>query len=195
MRLKVERILESLLIVGLLMPAGMLLGAEIHQPPAVTSSNAKWYDVEQASNLFSRMQTLATHVKSHLAAIEYQEFQIPWQLQAVSLNKGRREINRISNDLQRLDAKKNGLEPWQRSLMRKVAPNVHEMAYQMDAAINRLNAHKDDTALAATVYPQNINRVYTNAGQMASTITTVTHYARAEENMAALDQAKANERS
>jgi len=193
MHLKVTRIIESFLIVGLLMPAGLILGQTNQEPLAVHSSNANWYDVEQATNTFQRMRKLAVKVRSEVAYLHYQEYQIPWQLQAVSLNEGRNYINRINSQIHKLVATKEDLEPWQASLVNKVAPNAHEMAYQMEAAINRLNAHKNRTALAAEPeYAKNIGAIYTNANQLAGTIKTVTRYANVEEKVAAMEQTTAN---
>jgi hypothetical protein len=188
MRRNVIRTMESALLVALLMPAGMLLATERYQPPAVMSSTANWYDVEQASNLLNEMQAQALHVTKNVAPLQVQEIELDWQAQEAMLESAKHHINLVGNDLVRLDQMRSKLEPWQQSLINKITPAVHEMVYQTDAAINGLNAHQSRTYLALTQYPAYINQIYKNANQMANTIGTVKQYAHAEEKMAELSK-------
>lgn len=179
---------EILLLVGLLMPAGMLLASETHEAPAVTSSTANWYHARQASSLFNQMNTLALKVRREVGRLQVQGYQLGWRAQSARLEGAKSDINAIANDLEQLNEMKTKLEPWQRNLLDKVTPNLHEMVYQADAAINRLSAHENRTYLALTQYPQNIDQIYKSANKMANTIGTVTQYARAEQKMAALNK-------
>jgi len=192
MRLNVVRTIESLMLAVLLMPACMLLATDTYRPPAVTSSTANWYDTEQATNLLNQMQPLALKARKEVARLQVQEINLAWQAQSQRLARAKNDINTMADDLARLNRMKDGLEPWQKSLMNKVTPEVHEMVYQMDAALAKLNNHRNRVYLALTQYPQNLNMIYKNANQMAETIGTVTQYAHAEENMAALQQHASN---
>lgn len=188
MRLNLFKTTGLLLLSGLLMPAGVLLARNTYQAPALTSSTANWYDVEQASNLFKHMNNLALKVRHQVARLQVQGYQMDWIAQSARLAVARNDINTIGQDLMRLNGMKTSLEPWQQSLVHKVTPNQHEMVYQADAAIQKLNAHEDRTYLAMTQYPQNINQIYTNANQMSNTIRTVTHSAQAEQRISALNR-------
>jgi len=186
--MNLRRTIESLLLAALLMPAGMLLATETYRPPTVTSSTANWYDTEQATNLFNQVQALALKTRKEVARLQVQEEELAWQVQSQRLMRAKNDINTMADDLARLNRMKDGLEPWQKSLVNKITPEVHEMVYQMDAAVAKLNNHKNRLYLALTEYPQNINMIYKSANQMAGTIDTVTQYAHAEEDMAALHQ-------
>lgn len=188
MRLNFFRTIGLLLVAGLLMPAGMLLASETQGVPAVTSSTTNWYNVEQASNLFKQMNALALKARREVGRLQVQGYEMDWRAQASRLEGAKTDINTIANDLMQLNEMKNKLEPWQKSLLNKVTPNLHEMVYQMDAALGRINAHQNRTYLSMTQYPQNINQIYKNANQMSNTIGTVTQYAQAEQKMAALDK-------
>ena len=177
-----------IIFLGLLMPSGMLLAHAMPQPPAVTSNTANWHDVEQASHLLNRMQDLALNVKREVGRIQVQELQLGWRAQAQRLALTKDDIDTIGSDLLHLDGMRSNLEPWQQSLVKKVTPDVHEMVYQTDAALNTMRADESRVDLAMTQYPQNINLIYKNANEMAGTIGTVTQYAHAEEKMAELDQ-------
>ena len=195
MRRNLVRAIGSMVFVGLLMPAGMLLATATHQLSAVTSNSANWYDTEEASNLFNQMQMGALKVRKDVARLQVQEIQLSWQDQAQRLTRARSAINTIGDDLLRLDHIKDKVEPWQESLINKVTPEVHEMVYQTDDAINTVNAQQNRVTLAMTQYPQNINMIYKNANQMAGTITSVIRSAHAEEKMAALKQDTGGARS
>jgi hypothetical protein len=188
MRLNVVRTIESLLFIGLLMPAGMLFGVQTNQPPAVTSSSANWAYSEEASNLLNEMQGLAQKVTVAISPLQVQEYQLAWRAQVSMLSSARADINKMGEDFVRLDEIKKGLEPWQQTLVDRITPRVHELVYQADAAIAKVSKYQSKTRLAMTEYPQNINMIYKNVNQMAGTIGTVTQYARAEEKMAALEQ-------
>ena len=177
-----------LVLAGLLMPSGMLLARETTPAPAAISSTANWYNVEEASNLFNKMNNLALKVRREVARLQVQGYELGWRAHSARLAQAKSDINALGDDLQQLNAMKARLEPWQQSLINKVTPNVHEMVYQTDAALNTLARHENRVALVLTNYPGYINQIYTNANQMADTIGTVTQYAHAEEKMAALNE-------
>lgn len=186
MRRNLVRTIGTLLLLGLVMSAGMLLAETTNQPPAVTSNSANWYDVEQASRMLNRMQTLSLKVRKEVARIQVQDWQLYWSDQADRLSQAKADINEIGVDLAKLDQMKSRIEPWQQNLLEKVTPQVHEMVYSMDVALKTIKAHHDRYRLMLSEYPQNINIIYKNANQMAGTIGTVTQYAHAEERMAEL---------
>lgn len=177
-----------LLLALLVMPASMLLATETNQLPAVTSSTANWHSVEQASNLFNRMNTLALKVRKEVARLQVQGYQLSWQVDSARLGRAKTDIDALGKDVAQLNGMKSKLDPWQRSLLNKITPNIHEMVYQTDAALQTLDAHENRTVLALSQYPQYINQIYKNANQMAGTIGTVTQYAHAEQKMAALNK-------
>lgn len=188
MRRNLARTIESLVLVLLVMPVGMLLADTMFQSPAATSSRANWYDVEQASNMLRQMKDLSMNARREVARLQVQGRQLAWESQAIRLSQARADIDTIGHDLGQLNQMRDRLEPWQQSLVYKVTPEVHEMVYQMDAALKALNVHEDRAALALSEYPQNIDMIYQNSNRMAGTIGTVTEYAHAEERMAKLRQ-------
>jgi len=134
------------------------------------------------------MNTLALKTRKEVARLQVQEQQLDWRAQAARLARAKADVNKMGNDLIRLNEVKNKLEPWQQSLLNKITRNQHEMVYQLDAAIHKLAVHQNRTYLALSQYPQNINIIYKNANQMTNTISTVTQYANAEQKMAALEK-------
>ncbi len=192
MRLNVARTIETLVVIGLLMPVGMLFGVSTSTLPAVNSSSANWKYSEQATTLLNQMQGLAQKVTKELGPIQVQEYQLDWQEQGSRLSASKADINKMSNDLARLDTMKKGLEPWQKTLVNRVTPHVHELIYQANTAIKQLAKYENKTRLALAEYPENINIMYNNANQMAGDIGTVTQYAHAEQQMAALQHRAVN---
>lgn len=188
MRLNIVKTTGILLLSVLVMPAGMLLANNTYEAPAVTSSAANWHNVEQGSDLFNQMNNLSLKVRKEVARLQVQGYQLSWRDQAARFAVARNDINTMGKDLEQLNGMKTRLEPWQRSLLHKITPNIHEMVYQTEAAIKRLDAHENRTYLAMTQYPQNIDQIYRNANQMTNTIGTVTQYANAEQKMAELNK-------
>lgn len=187
MRLSFFKTTGSLLLAGLIMPAGTLLAQDRYQPPAVTSSTANWYDVEQASDLVNQIQNLALKVRREVARLQVQGDELAWQIHSSRLATAKRDINTIGEKLVQLDQMKSRIEPWQQNLVSKITPRIHALVYQMGAALNTLNTHQDRTVLSLTQYPQNIDVLYKSANRLASTIGTVTQYAHAEEEMGELN--------
>ncbi len=188
MRLNVVRTIEALLLAGLIMPAGMLFAVTTNRQFGIKSNTANWQDTEEATNLLNQMQTLARNARRQVGRLQVQEIELNWEDQSQRLDTAKYDVNKMGADLFQLDQMEKRLEPWQQSLVHKVTPEVHEMAYQMDAAIAKLNKYENKDSLALTEYPQNINMIYKSANRMAGAIGTVSRYVQAEQRMAALDQ-------
>lgn len=176
------------LFIGLLMPVGMLFAKEPAPATGLTSHTSNWYDVDEASTLLNRIQDLALKAKEAVGPIQVDEIDLAWQGQARMLNTAKSRVDRMGDDLLRLDEISSKLEPWQQNLIHRITPRVHEMAYQLDAAIDTLNKYQLSNRLALTQYPQNINDFCKNSSQVQDTIGTVTQYVHAEQKMAALNR-------
>lgn len=168
------------------MPAGMLFAKESAPASSLISRTANWYDVEEASNLLNRMQTRATNTSNALGQNEVAETDLAWQIQALNLDRARSNVNKMGADLQKLDKISSRVQPWQQRLIQKVTPQAHQMANQLDAAIDTMNRYQSKDHLALTQYPQNIAQVCRSANQMSNTIGTVTQNVRPEQKIAAL---------
>lgn len=186
MRTNLMKIVGLSLFMTLLMPMGMLFANESGPENSLTSNTANWYDVEEASNLLGRMQTHAINARNALGQNEVSETDLAWQIQALNLDNARSNVNRMGADLAQLDKIGNKVEPWQLRLIQRVTPQVHQMAHQLDAAIDTLNKYQSKDHLALTRYPQNIKQVCRNANQLSGTIGSVTRSAHTEEKVAAL---------
>lgn len=177
------------LFIGLLMPVGMLLAnVPASQAASPTSNTSSSYDVDEASSLLNRMQDLALKARRAVEPIHVDEIDLVSEDQATMLNTARSSVNRMGDNLLRLDEISSKLEPWQRSLIHKITPQVHEMAYQLEAAINAQNKYRLRNRLALTQYPQNIAAFCKNSGRLVDTIGTTTQYVHAEEKMAELNK-------
>lgn len=183
MRSKVTRIVESLLIVGLFIPSGVLLANQTHEEQSARLSRAEWNDSAQASNLFNQMDTLSYKVRREVERLHVQGQQLDWQYQAQRLAATRLNVNEIGNDLARLDQDRSEIAPWQKTLVNNATLPVHDMAYRMDAAINGLDTHKNRLILLVTKYSRDIKAICKNANQLADTIGRVTQSAPAEHKV------------
>lgn len=181
MGLKYFKTSGIIVLAAFIMPCGVLLAKESNPPAAATSSNANWYDVEQASDLFSRMTVRAREVRQEVGPLQVQGYALDWRDHAARLVRISDHINDMGRDLQSLDQIKGRLEPWQQNLVAKVTPNVHGMVYQTDQALTTLASREDPYTLRLTDYPNNIDQIYRNADRMINTIQSVTKAAHGEQ--------------
>jgi hypothetical protein len=182
-----------MLFAVLIMPAGMLLGTEMNKTYPMTATTANWHDVERASSLFNSMNSLAARVSKEVGILQVEGYQLGWRVHSARLGRAKNAINAMGEDLFELNRMKNRLEPWQRTLINKITPQIHEMVYQTDEALHRVRTDENRADLALSQYPQNIDQIYNSATQMSGTINTVTQYAHAEQKMVALNKVNRTE--
>jgi len=176
------------LFIGLLMPAGMLFAKAPAPVIGVTTNTSRTYDRDEASSLLNRIQDLAIKARETVGPINVDEIDLRWQGQAVELDRAKSSVDRMGDDLLRLDEISSRLEPWQQRLIHKITPQVHEMAYQLDAAITTLNKYQLRDRLALTHYPQYINDFCKSSNRVEDTISTFTQYVQAKQKMAELNK-------
>lgn len=187
MQIKISYLLGILLVALSFAPVTMLY-ADRQNPvslPVMTITNPT--GTHRASTLFNNIENLARRVRRELGPLQIDELQFALPSQASKFNYVRSEINRIGDDLLQLDAMQKKLEPWQKQLLDRLTPHVHELVYQTDAAINQLKVNDGAAALALTQYPQNINVIERQTGQIIRSVGTFNQYQIAKAKLAKLE--------
>ncbi len=170
-----------------IMPASMLFG--VKSPYSSRNDEAaNWVQAERAGHLLRQMRRLAFKTQKAVGPLQVGGMDLGWEGEAQQLTIARYDINAMGTDLLALNRMKNGLQPWQRRVLAKTTPEVHEMVYQMDQANREINANENSTALAMGQFPQNISMIDHQASRMASVIGTFTQYARAKQRLATLER-------
>ncbi|MCL5005293.1 MAG: hypothetical protein M1404_02065 [Acidobacteria bacterium] len=184
MRAKSFRVLGYLLAFALVSPVGLLFAIETPQPMALTSPTANLADTQEATAMINQIRNLSMKVTKEVGPLQVEGEQLPWMIHASILARIRDHVNKMSVDLWKLSQMKKDLDPWQQQLLHRMVPNVHELVYQTEAAIQMLRNQEDTMALSLTNYPDFLNAIYHNANQVAGTVGTFTHYVHAAQKMA-----------
>lgn len=192
MRIRISQLLEMLLVVSLVVPATMLYSVEQNPSSSPAMSVTQWADAHRANALFNNLQDMARKVRKEVAPIQVAETQIFWQAQASKLVRVENDVDTMGNDLMQLDAMKNELQPWQKQLLHRVTPNIHELVYQTDAAIKKLGAKQSALALISTQYPDNITMIADQTNHVIRSVGTFIHYQTAKAKLAGLIHQKAS---
>lgn len=98
-------------------------------------SITNWADTYRASNLSNNMENLARRLRREIGPLQVDEIQFVFAAQASKFGRVKCDVNKMGNDLLQMDTMKKILEPWQRQLLHRATPNVHELVYHTDAAI------------------------------------------------------------
>lgn len=188
MRITIPRKLETLLIVLMLAPAGMLF-ATVQSPTALQEANpAKWASQQHATQLINKIQDLAYSVSKKVGPLQVNEMNTPWPAQATMLDQLKTRVNQMSEDLFQLSAMRKSLAPWQQKLLHLMTPKVHELVYQTRAAIKEMNARQSAMALAMTPYQQNIDIIGRQSVKLQNSVGVFTHYQHAKAKLAQLQR-------
>lgn len=177
MRINILRTLGTLVVAGLMAPAGILFAQGAYQPANNTSTSASWKDTATTSPMktFSKIQDLSQKVRKEVGPLKIRTngTQVTWKFHSARLARVKRQVNQMQNDVNRLSATKESLPSWQQQLLGNVKTNTHELVYQTRAAITTLNAYHNTNALATTRYPQYIDHISQRANSTAIRIGTV----------------------
>lgn len=183
------RTMGTLLLAGLITPAGLLFS----QPSAnavVTNANSTTANLAMARRVnsaspamrvrkqFSTIQNLAQNVRKQVGTLKFgtNGTNVTWKFHAIRLQRVKHAVNKMETNVNRLEARKANLAPWQQQLLANVKENTHELAYQTSAAIKTLNAHHNTVALGTAPYQKNIHKISQNAKDAATTIGNVFQY-------------------
>ncbi|MCL5005295.1 MAG: hypothetical protein M1404_02075 [Acidobacteria bacterium] len=166
MRSKIFQVLGSLLAFALISPVGLLFSIETPRPVALTSPTANLADRQEASAIFNRIQVLALKVRNQVGPLQFQGGHLAWRTQAFILTRIKDHVNKMSKDLWKLSQMRENLDPQQQQLLRRITPDVHELVYQTQAVIQRLNRRHYQRYTMAAMSKANYSVIYHNANQL-----------------------------
>ena len=152
----------------------------VHQCPAEeTVSGMDRVDLQnQADDILQNIQWHAQD--AYYNADQLQSFtrntQISWQTDASNLTQIKYDVNKMSNELCRLDTIRHDLAPWQKAEIRRISPTLQLAADNTQDAILFLNNHQDDLWLGTYVkYANNLDNLTRN---LVNTVNQAVSYAK-----------------
>ena len=156
---------------ALLLTPAVLVGATRECPVGQpTSRSYTWNFRSEADNIFNRMQGEATAVRNATNGLQQDAYEtdLTWQVHAQKLNRVRRDVNSMGEDLCRLQTIRRELSPAQKKMLDRVAPRVRSLAANTEAAIKTLNKNHD--TLYAANYPQRVGQIYQEATSLSKSV-------------------------
>jgi len=127
------------------LPAASAFAAMVRECPTgkPTAASYTWNFRREANNLFSDVQTRALHAEDH--AYRLQSFlldaNMSWQSDVNELIPLRSEVNRMGNDLCRLETIRRVLAPWQQRSVDRIHATIQLLADNTQDAITFENGH------------------------------------------------------
>jgi hypothetical protein len=133
--------------------------------PRVSTSDSNgsecqvWSFDAEAKNLLKDIKFLSGKLKNDASTLESYKWQtqLSWQTHAHQLNLAREHINKIGERLDRLQAIKSEVAPWQQRAIEQIVPVAADVATHTEAAIQHLNENR--RYLFAPAYAEHLTSI------------------------------------
>jgi chromosome segregation ATPase len=131
------------------------------------SSERQLWSVEaEANNLLKEIKSLSGKLKNDANTLESYKWQtlLHWQTHAQQISRVREHINSIGDRLDRLQAIKSELAPWQQRAIEQIVPVAANVAAHTEAAIQHLNQNR--AYLFAPVYAEHLTAIADRSSEL-----------------------------
>jgi len=140
--------------------------------PVVSTSDSKasesqaWSFDAEANDLLKEIKSLSGKLKNDATTLASykRQTQLHWQTHAHQLNLAREQINKIGERLDRLQAIKSEVAPWQQRAIEQIVPIAANVAAHTEAAIQHLNENR--TYLFAPVYANHLTSIADRSAEL-----------------------------
>ncbi|MEZ5356834.1 MAG: hypothetical protein R2762_29705 [Bryobacteraceae bacterium] len=149
----------------------------------VTSESYTWNFKQEASKLLDNVRRDASEVQDHAAKLESFEniAEVHWQSHAEELNGIKAAVNRMSENLCRLETIKPSTSEWQRGAIDTAMKTEHLLASEATAGIGMVNARGGD--LWSPEYGGIVRALYTNSSELQARIGRLQALANAKREV------------
>lgn len=167
-------------------PGGSLLAAGSAGPLCTcVSETADWNFPSEASQLLEEIRSASHRLTDNTANLKsFGRGGMSWQSHAGELMLIKEQINSVGERIQRLQAIRHVVAPWQQEAIDSVRPIALILAARAEAAIRHLN--ENQTYLWSETYQDHLTTLTTRAGQMKKSVTLHLELAETQEKLEAL---------
>jgi hypothetical protein len=141
-----------------------------------------WNFSSEASQLIETIETQSIQVRDDaqfLESLTREPHVVPWQAHADQLAQVRPEVNRMAEEMCRLEAIRTGTQPWQQQAIDQIEPAVTELVNYTEQAIAITN-RQTVANFASPSYTEDVHGMYTTANRIVR--AAADYVARAGEN-------------
>lgn len=165
---------------------GSALGAQPAAPVCTCASDAPDYNfTAEASQLLEEIRADAHRLSRNAANVRsFGPGGVNWQGHAHELTQVREHVNAAGKRIQRLQAIRHVLAPWQQEAVDSVTPMAVTLAARTQAAIRYLNENR--TYLWSETYQDHLKTLSTRADQMKESVGVHLELARTQEKLEVL---------
>lgn len=182
MRLALRRKITYVIGAAVLSPA-LLCASALACGPSTTAPTAEsytWNFRKEGSQLLSQINQQIQMVGTDASDLQVQDAQLDWRTHSNTLNRIKENVNKAGEELCRLEAIQNTLEPWQKEALARIVPNLEVVARNTQNAIEYLQDNRQDLynpnyeEYLSTIYNRS-NRVnlFVNYAQLQNKVNTM----------------------
>jgi len=171
----------------LAMAAAMAVGSLVAAPPAVepcssTIRSEEWNFPAEASRLLKEIQSTAGKLAVETATLEsYPRSGVSRASHASQLTVAKEYVNAVGERLERLQAIRHAVAPWQQRAIDSIVPVAVNLAGHTGAAIEHLN--QNPSHLWAPAYIEHLKTIANRADEMKEAVDLHLDYARTQERL------------
>jgi hypothetical protein len=147
-------------------------------PPAIGSRLTE--PATEASQLLKEIQLISHDLNRDAATLEsYTWNKMNWRSHASQLTQAKEHINAIGDRLERLQAIRHSVTPWQQQAIDSIQRPAMEVAVRTESAIRHLNESRDQ--LLASSYADHLTTIADQSNKLKQSVNVHLDLARTEE--------------
>lgn len=154
--------------------------------PAAVSANSA--TTAESRQLLTEIGQLSAKLKTDAGTLESYKRQptLSWQTHAAQLNQIKEHVNAIGDRLERLQAFRNNVAPWQQRAIDEIVPVAATLAAHTESAIQHLNENRK--LLHTGVYADHVMSMSARSGELKTSVNTYLDYAGTSDELNRLQQ-------
>lgn len=164
---------------------GSLAGAAPSVPAcACASETGDWNFHSEASQLLQEIRSSAYRLSHKAENLRTFPAGVSWETHANELMLAREQVNAVGERVQRLQAIRHALLPWQQEAVDSVMPMAKVVASRTEAAIRHLNDNRNH--LWSETYQDHLKTLASQAGRMKQSVGVHLELAETQDKLEAL---------
>jgi hypothetical protein len=180
--MRLSKCLSYLLTAALIVPAGLWASQQPCQTSAPTALSKTWNFPKETTELLNsvRVKAYAVQRDSEGLARLSRYNQLDWAIYSDHLARIRNDVNKMGEDLCRLQVVRRAALPWQRHEIDRITPTLKALAARTQAAIELLSSHEQ--TFWATNFPTDLADIRADATQIHKSVANEVEYAKVQSS-------------
>jgi hypothetical protein len=180
--MRLSNCVSYVLAAALIVPAGLWASQQPCQASAPTALSKTWNFPKEATDLLNsvRFRADAAQRDSEGLARLSRYDQLDWEIYSNHLARIRNDVNKMGENLCRLQVIRRAALPWQQHEIDRITPTLKALAARTQAAIRLLDSHEQ--TLWATNFPNDMADIRADATQIHKSVASEVEYAKVQSS-------------